>query len=84
MSNMGHGALFLHSAAAHTVIAAVMVLRARLRPKLPAERHEEFVDVPPTTPAVFELDPRSESHARPNSTVGAPMPAGRFRARQPA
>jgi MFS family permease len=84
MSNMGHGALFLHSAAAHTVIAAVMILRARVRPKLPTERHEEFVDVPPTTPAVFELDPRSESYALSNDTAAEPMPARGLKVRQPA
>jgi MFS family permease len=79
MSRLGHGALFLHAAAAHILIAAVMILRVRWRPKLPAERREEFVAVPGTTPAVFQLDPRSEGHAS-----GAPLPAGRLGARQPA
>ena len=60
MSNFGHGALFLHSALAHILIASVMLVRVQLRPKPPNKRHEEFVVVPRTTPAVFELDPRGE------------------------
>jgi MFS family permease len=61
MSHAGHGSLFLHSAMAHTLIAAVMIARVQLRPKLPSKRQEEFVAVPRTTPAVFELDPRGEA-----------------------
>jgi len=60
MSIAGHGALFLHSALAHSLIAVVMVVRVKLRPRLPAERKENFIVVPKTTPAVFELDPRAE------------------------
>jgi MFS family permease len=71
MSLLGYGALFLHSAVAHSLIAGVMVLRARLRPKLPAERQEGHVVVPRTTPAVFELDPRSEGPQR-----NGPAPVG--------
>ncbi len=61
MSQTGHGGLFLHSAMAHLLIAVVMLVRARLRPKLPAERKEGFVAVPKTTPTIFELDPRADS-----------------------
>lgn len=61
MSKAGHGALFLHSAVAHLLIAIVMLVRVRLRPKLPAEHKEGFVAVPKTTPLVFELDPRAEN-----------------------
>lgn len=63
MSRLGHGAMFLHSAIAHTMIATVMVVRSRARPKPPNERHEPFVVVPRTTPAVFDLDPRGEPDA---------------------
>ncbi len=63
MSEAGHGALFLHSAGAHLLIALVMLIRVKLRPKLPAEHKEGFVAVPKTTPTVFELDPRGESIA---------------------
>jgi MFS family permease len=72
MSAVGHGALFLHSAAAHFLIAGVMILRVRLRPKLPAERQEGFVAVPRTTPIVFELDPRAEGERR----YPPPLPSG--------
>lgn len=60
MREYGHGGLFLHSAIAHTLIVIMMAFRARRRPKLPIQRSEPFVMVPRTTPAVFELDPRSE------------------------
>ncbi len=60
MSSAGHGALFLHSAAAHVLIAVVMLVRAKLRPTLPTENKEAFVAVPRTTPGVFELDPRGD------------------------
>lgn len=63
MSKAGHGALFLHSAVAHLLIASIMLIRVKLRPKLPAENKEGFVAVPRTTPLVFELDPRAESAA---------------------
>lgn len=75
MSQAGHGALFLHSAAAHALIAAAMIVRVRLRPKLPAERAEEFVVVPRTTPSVFQLDPRAESPAEAGETAAAEAPA---------
>lgn len=58
MNAAGHGALFLYSAIAHLFIAAVLLLRAQLRPQLPIENKEGFVAVPGTTPSVFELDPR--------------------------
>lgn len=60
MAKLGSGALFLHSAVAHALIAVTMLVRAQIRPKLPAERSEDFVMVPRTTQAVFDLDPRSE------------------------
>jgi MFS family permease len=60
MQSFGHSGLYLHTALAHASIALVMLLRARIRPKLPAKRAEPFVIVPKTTPAVFELDPRGE------------------------
>lgn len=68
MSVAGTGALFLHSAAAHTLIALTLLVRVGLRPTLPEEDKEEFVAVPRTTPAVFELDPRGE----PSAPMAAP------------
>jgi MFS family permease len=73
MRELGHGALFLHSAVAHTAIAVMMVLRARQRPKLPIERNAPFVPVPKTTPAVFDLDPRADQDpAAPDAEPLAP------------
>jgi MFS family permease len=66
MRELGHGALFLHSAMAHLGIALVMILRTQQRPKLPVERNEPFVSVPKTTPAVFDLDPRGERQGDPD------------------
>lgn len=59
MSKLGPGALFVHSAAVHTLIALVMLARLSLRPDLPKETKDAFVNVPRTTPVVFELDPRA-------------------------
>jgi MFS family permease len=75
MRAAGHGALFLHSALAHIMIASTMVLRAAQRPAPPAKRSERFVSVPKTTPAVFDLDPRGE----PEAAVGPPTVAQAFR-----
>jgi hypothetical protein len=80
MSLAGTGALFLHSAAAHTLIGLTLLIRVGLRPTLPEEDREEFVAVPRTTPAVFELDPRAEpSHpeASPVEAEAPPQPAAR-------
>jgi MFS family permease len=82
MRQLGHGALFLHSAVAHTAIALIMVLRAQQRPKLPLERNERFVPVPKTTPAVFDLDPRGERE--PDSASGAPSDQGPLPQARPA
>jgi MFS family permease len=74
MSVAGHGALFLHTAAAHLLITLIMVVRARLRPTLPVEHKEVFVAVPKTTPLVFELDPRAEG-APPSASDVVPEPS---------
>jgi MFS family permease len=71
MSVAGTGALFLHSAAAHSLIVLTLVIRVGLRPRLPEEDKEGFVAVPRTTPAVFELDPRAEPSA-PNPVSAKP------------
>lgn len=75
MSLLGHGALFLHSAVAHSLIAMVMVVRWQMRPQLPRRHPEEFVAVPRTTPAAFELDPRAEPMPVADQDTSAPTPA---------
>lgn len=76
MGTSGHGALFLLAAAAHLLTALVMLLRVKLRPKLPSEHREDFVAVPKTTPLVFELDPRGEgvAVAYPDDPLNHPEP----------
>lgn len=71
MQALGHGAVFLHSALAHGSIALVMLLRAHQRPTLPIARNEPFVNVPQTTPAVFELDTRGDGDATPEADADA-------------
>ncbi|HXF55860.1 MAG TPA: MFS transporter [Hyphomicrobiaceae bacterium] len=65
MSLAGPGALFLHSAVAHGLIAITLLIRVKLRPSLPEDDKEGFIAVPRTTPAVFELDPRAEPRSPP-------------------
>lgn len=64
----GLEALFLNSATAHGAIAAIMVLRALIRPR-PMTKRPDFVAVSSSTPQAFEMDPRGEpkdAPARPN------------------
>lgn len=61
MAQIGNPALFLHTAIAHVLIAFVMVLRLARRPKQPGDKLENYVAVPGTTPAMFDLDPRSQT-----------------------
>jgi MFS family permease len=74
MSLAGSPALFLHSAAAHALIALTLLVRVGVRPRLPEEDKEEFVAVPRTTPAVFELDPRAEPSAAKPAPDKPPVP----------
>lgn len=60
MSAFGNGGLFLHSSVAHGAIAAFMVIRFTLWPRVVEKIPGGFVALPKTTPAVFELDPRGE------------------------
>ncbi len=76
MSELGPGALFLHSAAAHLMIAVVMLVHKSLRPQLPQETKDAFVNVPNGTQAAFELDPRGEATpATEGPVVEAPAPS---------
>lgn len=58
MAEFGNRALFLHAAVAQFLLVIVMAVRAQRRPSLPVKHVEEYVMVPRTTPAVFDLDPR--------------------------
>jgi MFS family permease len=72
MSELGNQALFLHAAAAQLLIVVVMLLRASRRPKISDEHAEEYVMIPRTTPAAFELDPRAHP---PKPVPGEPQSA---------
>jgi MFS family permease len=63
MSLAGSAALFLHTALAHGLVAAVLLARSGMRPELPSADRDPFVALPRTTPAVFEMDPRAEPSA---------------------
>lgn len=70
MAAFGPGALFMMTALAHLAIAAVVTARVQLRPRLPQRHREDYVVMPRTTPAVYELDPRAD----PDAPVPAPAP----------
>jgi len=70
MAEVGNRALFVHAAIAQVLLALVMLVRIRRRPKLPLAHVEGYVAVPRTTPAVFDLDPRAEP-AIPDTTAAA-------------
>ncbi len=60
MAEAGNRGLFIHAAIAQVLLALITLVRIKRRPKLPVVHTEGYVVVPRTTPAVFDLDPRSE------------------------
>jgi MFS family permease len=56
----GFNALFTTIAIASGMIVLVTLIRIQVRPKISSRHREDFVMVPRTTPAIFELDPRSD------------------------
>lgn len=82
MSVGGPGALFGFSAIVHALAAGFSFYRTKVHAAVPEEDKDEFVHVPRTTPAVFQIDPRSpeegeggESTAPAPETEGAPPSA---------
>jgi MFS family permease len=69
MAGLGNGALFLHTAIAHLLIAGITLVRSQVRPSLPNRRQEEYVVVPNSTPAMFELDPRGAENILPDTAI---------------
>jgi MFS family permease len=57
---LGFAALFTTISIASALIIAVTMLRITIRPRTRSRHHEDFVLVPRTTPAVFDLDPRTD------------------------
>lgn len=60
MAEIGNRALFVHAALAQVLMVLVMVVRINRRPKPPVVQAEDYVVLPRTTPAVFDLNPRTE------------------------
>jgi MFS family permease len=80
MEAAGAFALFAFIAAVYAVDAAVAALRMRVRRRPAPETLEPFVATPGTSPAVFELDPRSPdppAGAAAGRDADAPAPPGR-------
>lgn len=63
MNAFGHNALFVTTAVAHLLITSITAVRGQIRPIIPERHKEDFVLVPRTTPAVYELDPRGDTTA---------------------
>lgn len=59
-SAIGADKLFAISAVIHLAAAIAVAIRLGLRPPEPKPYHDDFVSLPRTTPAVFELDPRTD------------------------
>jgi MFS family permease len=86
MDMFGPGALFVTTAVAHLAITATMTIRGQLRPRIPMRHREDFVLLPRTTPAVYELDPRADPTAEvpePEPPEPAPEAASEPPARDP-
>ena len=60
MDAFGAPAMFVTTAIAHLAIVGVMAVRGRIRPRIPEQHREDFVLVPRTTPAIYEMDPRTD------------------------
>ena len=56
----GHAALFIIIGTACFCVTAVTYTRIQVRPRISKRHHEDFVIVPRTTPAVFQMDPRTD------------------------
>ncbi len=60
MTYLPAGTIFALTAGVHAGMALLTILRVRRREAVPAEERERFTAVPRTSPAIAELDPRSE------------------------
>ena len=60
MASFGPSALFGYTAVMHAGLVLFGLYRTARRRNVPSEEQEDFVIARPTTPAVFEFDPRSK------------------------
>ena len=59
MTSLGPSALFGYTAAMHLALVIFGLYRIARRRNVPASEQDDFIIARPTTPAVFEFDPRS-------------------------
>ncbi|MDX2263995.1 MAG: MFS transporter [Hyphomicrobiales bacterium] len=66
MDSAGPGGLFLWTAAIHAVVAALVIYRTLMRDPLPPGERDAYVSLPQkSSPALYELDPRTTDSAKP-------------------
>ena len=70
MNFAGPSGVFLFTAPVHVVLAAVALWRITRHARAPAEERTVFKEVPPTSPALYQLDPRAPSETSPSQAIG--------------
>jgi len=73
MELVNHRALFLYTAVVHILTAAFAAYRTRRREAIAPDDRMDFVAVPPSTPTVFEIDPRTPDLHDGGETGDAPQ-----------
>ena len=63
MGHYGPGALFMFTTVVHAALALFTIVRMTIRSRPTQEDRSGFVAVPRTSPALYELDPRSETES---------------------
>jgi len=78
MSAVGPAGLFLFTAPIHLALAGFAVWRMTRRAQAPVEERTVFKEVPQTSPALYQLDPRAAGDAGSKGPAGsqAAKPAG--------
>ncbi|MEQ8348006.1 MAG: MFS transporter [Sneathiellaceae bacterium] len=73
---IGHSAtlLFAFTGLSFALLAVFTIIRMRMRPPPTEAQKENFVYVPRTSPAVFQLDPRGEGESEDEENWGEPPP----------
>ncbi len=60
MGVVGPNALFATTALFHILLVAAVMVRIQVRPRISTRHKEDFVMIPRTTPAIYEMDPRTD------------------------
>jgi MFS family permease len=72
MSLVGPGGVFMFTAPVHVALAGFALWRTMQRARPPAEERTVFKEVPPTSPALYELDPRAISEPTSGPSAATP------------